>query len=107
MPADRGSKIYLGSLMKEENGKGKVTVEFFGPFREFGKNLELPVEGELTFDEIINRLEVELGESFRERALKKNTTYILNNQVVEKKVLSVLRISPGDRLAFALIIGGG
>ena len=107
MPTNQGSKIYLEGTMKEENGKGKVTIEFFGPFREFGKNLELPVEKELTFDELINRLEKELGESFRDRALKRNTTYILNNRIVEKRVLSALRVSPGDRLAFALIIGGG
>jgi molybdopterin converting factor small subunit len=93
--------------MVKDGNTSKVKIEFFGPFRKFGKCLELPSERELTFDELISRLAEELGESFRERALMKNTTCILNNKVIERKGLGEVRIAPGDRVAFALIMGGG
>ena len=86
---------------------GKINVELFGPFREFGIGIELQADDKLTFNELMTRLEKELGGAFRERALKKNTTYILNKQVVREDALEAIRISPGDRFAFALIVGGG
>ena len=93
--------------MEENNRPRTVKVEFFGPFREFGSGMDLVVEGDLTFEQLLDRLVQELGEAFRGRALKRNTTYILNNKVIRRKGLSELRISPGDRMAFALVLGGG
>jgi molybdopterin converting factor small subunit len=90
------------------NGEpGTIRVEFFGPFREFGTELELSLEGELGYQEIIDRLAGELGEAFRERAMKRNTTFILNKNVIRRKGLSEIRMKPGDQIAFALVLGGG
>jgi molybdopterin converting factor small subunit len=90
------------------NGKpGTIRVEFFGPFREFGTELELSLEGEVGFQELIDRLAAELGEAFRERAMKRNTTFILNKNSIRRKGWSEIRMKPGDHVAFALILGGG
>lgn len=93
--------------MTENVEKGRVTVEFFGPFRAFGKGLELELEGEVAYDEFLERLVSVLGESFKERAEKKNTTFILNRKVVGRKAAGKARVRPGDTVAFALLIGGG
>jgi molybdopterin converting factor small subunit len=87
--------------------KGKIVVEFYGPFREYGKGLELAVENDLTFNELLEALEERLGLSFMERACKENSTYIVNNRIINRRNLDKIRISPGDRVAFALLIGGG
>ncbi len=87
--------------------KGEVLIEFYGPFREYGKSCELIIDKPVTFKELIARLEKSLGTSFRERAMKENSTYILNNRIINRKELGEVRIRPGDRVAFALLIGGG
>lgn len=90
-----------------EGENAKLTVEFFGPFREFGKGLELPLIEDIGFEELVSRLEERFGESFTQRAHMRNTTYILNNRVIDRKGIGTIRISAGDRFAFALVIGGG
>lgn len=89
------------------NGHGVVKVELFGPFRAFGSPIEVPVEGEISFDELVELLAVRVGAGFAARARKKNTTFILNNGVVPRNTLCEVEISPGDRVAFALLLGGG
>lgn len=90
-----------------ETRKEGITVEFFGPFREYGKNYQLDLEEPVTFEELISRLETRLGPSFGERARRRNTTYILNSRIVEAEKLGSTSVGPGDRVAFALLIGGG
>jgi len=93
--------------MKDDSREGKVTVEFFGPFRVFGKGLELDLEGEVTYQEFLEMLVAVLGSDFRERAEKKNTTIIINKKVIDLETASGTTIRPGDRVAFALLVGGG
>lgn len=89
------------------DGDGVVKVELFGPFRAFGSRVEVPVGGDISFDELVELLEERVGAGFAERARKKNTTFILNNRIVGRKALGEVEISPGDRVAFGLLIGGG
>lgn len=89
------------------NGYRVVKVELFGPFRAFGSPIEVPVEGDISFDELVELLEARVGAAFAERARKKNTTFILNNRVVPRNTLCEVEISPGNRVAFALLLGGG
>jgi molybdopterin converting factor small subunit len=84
-----------------------VAVDFFGPFRAFGKGTELEIDGDVAFEELVTSLSEALGPAFRERAEKKNTTFILNNKIVARDRLGDIRIAPGDRVAFALLMGGG
>jgi molybdopterin converting factor small subunit len=89
------------------DGSGIITVEFFGPFREFGSKLEVPVSGPAGYRELLAKLETELGADFTSRAAKKNTTVIVNNRIASKKSLETLAVEPGDKVAFALLLGGG
>ena len=85
----------------------RIVVEFYGPFRAFGKEIELTVNGKVTFDELVGILAQRLGEPFRERALMRNTTFIVNDRRIERKKRGEVHIHSGDRVAFALLIGGG
>jgi len=93
-------------VVSEESSR-KVKVEFFGPFRTFSKGMEIELERQLNFDEFVSLLVNILGEEFRERAEKENTTFILNRKIVDRDNESEVVISPGDSVAFALLIGGG
>ena len=93
--------------MRTSEVPGRVAVDLFGPFRAFGKELELDLDAEVTYEELMSRLESSLGEPFAERARSRNTTFILNNRIVARDRLGVVRIGPGDRVAFALLLGGG
>ena len=84
-----------------------VTVEFFGPFRAFGKEREVALVGPVRYGELVNGLTTDLGTEFAQRAARKNTTVIVNNRIVGRKSLETLVIEPGDRVAFALLLGGG
>jgi molybdopterin converting factor small subunit len=90
------------------SGSGStVTVEFFGPFREFGKVREVRLSGSVGYGELVGILAGELGEEFSRRAARKNTTVIVNNRIADRKRLDSVEIKPGDRVAFALLMGGG
>ena len=84
-----------------------VTVEFFGPFRTFGKEREVALVGPVCYRELVNSLTADLGPEFAERAARKNATVIINNRIAGSKSLETLVIEPGDRVAFALLLGGG
>ncbi|HEY5527760.1 MAG TPA: MoaD/ThiS family protein [Candidatus Anoxymicrobiaceae bacterium] len=84
-----------------------VTVEFFGPFRVFGKNREVTLVGPVGYGELLSRLSADLGSDFAEHAARKSTTVIVNNRVASRRSLATLVIEPGDRVAFALLLGGG
>lgn len=84
-----------------------VTVEFFGPFRAFGKKREVALVGPVCYCELVSSLTADLGPEFAERAARKNTTVIVNNRIADRKSLEALVIEPGDRVAFALLLGGG
>ncbi len=84
-----------------------LTVEFYGPFREFGKGLELEVAGETTFLEVVKALTQRLGEGFEQRSLNAASTVIHNRVVVDRDKNADFPIVPGDRLAFGLLLGGG
>jgi molybdopterin converting factor small subunit len=92
--------------MKTSDAK-TVTVEFFGPFRTFGKEREVTLVGPVFYHELVSSLAVDLGPEFAERAARKNTTVIVNNRIAGRKYLEKLVIEPGDRVAFALLLGGG
>jgi molybdopterin converting factor small subunit len=84
-----------------------VSIEFFGPFREFGKGLELEVSGETTFLELVHLLAARFGEAFEQRSLNAHSTVIHNRKVVDRDMMANFTIAPGDRLAFGLLLGGG
>ena len=84
-----------------------VIVEFFGPFRMFGKERDLDVPGAIAYGRLVEMLGAELGSEFAEQAGKKNTTVIVNNRIVSRSKLELLQIEPGDKVAFALLLGGG
>jgi len=89
------------------SGAGVVTVEFFGPFRAFGKGTDVAIGGPVGYEGLLALLSSELGPEFDERARRKNTTLIVNNRIAGRKNLEGLLIEPGDRVAFALLLGGG
>ena len=84
-----------------------VSIEFFGPFREFGRGLELEIEGETTFLEVVGLLSEEFGAAFEQRSLNSHSTVIHNRKVVDRDITANFTIAPGDRLAFGLLLGGG
>ncbi len=84
-----------------------VHVEFFGPFREFGRGLELEVSGETDFLEVVSRLAARFGEAFEQRSLNAASTVIHNRVVVDRDKKANFTIAPGDKLAFGLLLGGG
>ncbi len=84
-----------------------LTVEFYGPFREFGKGLELELAGDTTFKEVVGLLKERLGEGFEQRSLNAQSTVIHNRIVVDRDKTADFSIAPGDRLAFGLLLGGG
>lgn len=84
-----------------------VKIELFGPFRKFGAGLELALEGSVRFEELLAAIEADLGPDFGERARLNNTTVIVNNKIASRGSLETLEIVPGDRVAFALLMGGG
>jgi len=85
----------------------EVRIELFGPFREFGKEHLLALEGPVPYPEVVRVLACELGPGFAERAARKNTTVIVNNRIANRRSLEALQIKPGDKVAFALLLGGG
>jgi len=87
--------------------RGSVVVEFFGPFRKFGHERDLAVGGPLGYGTLLEKLGAELGDEFTEQAKRKNTTVIVNNRIASPRNLDSLQIKPGDRVAFALLLGGG
>lgn len=84
-----------------------VSIEFFGPFREFGRGLELEIAGETTFLEVVRLLSEKFGEAFEQRSLNSHSTIIHNRKVVDRDKTANFTIAPGDRLAFGLLLGGG
>ncbi len=84
-----------------------VHVEFFGPFRSFGSGLELPVDGETRFFEVVGLLSERYGQEFGQRSLDSRSTVIHNREVVDRDKNADFTIAPGDRLAFGLLLGGG
>lgn len=84
-----------------------VTVEFFGPFRAFGKEREVALAGPVCYRELVSSLTADLGPEFAKRAGRKNITVVVNNRIADRKSLETLVIKPGDRVAFALLLGGG
>ncbi len=82
-------------------------VEFFGPFRAFGKGLELAVDGETRFLVVVDMLSERYGEDFAQRSLNPHSTVIHNREVVDRDKTADFTIAPGDRLAFGLLLGGG
>ncbi|MHB8781496.1 MAG: ubiquitin family protein [Candidatus Geothermincolia bacterium] len=87
--------------------KSNVLVELFGPFREYGKAVELEVDDELSLDEFLYRLTEKLGADFAGRAASFRNTIIHNRTVVDREREGELTISSGDRVAFGLLLGGG
>jgi hypothetical protein len=90
-----------------KTGDRVVRVEFFGPFRAFGSEVEVPVASEVSFDELVSLLEERVGPGFADRAGKQNTTFILDRKIVPPHRLGEVRVGPGDRAAFGLLLGGG
>lgn len=86
---------------------GVITVEFFGPFRSFGKVVEVPAAGPVSFGQLVEALVERFGESFGQRARMRNTTFIVNSRVIRTRDIESTEVDPGDRVAFALLIGGG
>lgn len=84
-----------------------ITVEFFGPFREFGKETAVQADAPVSFDRLVAMLTERLGGPFEERARRSNTTLIVNNRIVSRKRLTEVEIRPGDTVSFALLLGGG
>jgi molybdopterin converting factor small subunit len=84
-----------------------VRVEFFGPFRKYGSVLDLEVQGELKFGELLSRIAGEVGADFEKKASSSNTTFIVDDKIVDRKKLDDTRVRPGDKVAFALLLGGG
>lgn len=90
-----------------KGGSGAVEVDLFGPFRDYGSRIELEVPGEVSFEALVGLIDRRVGSGFAERARKKNTTFIVNRKVVSPDALGSVLVRPGDRVAFALLIGGG
>lgn len=90
-----------------KTGEGLVRVEFFGPFREFGHRVDLTVPSDVSFEELVSLLEERVGPGFADRAARRNTTFILDSRIVPPQALGEVRVCPGDRAAFALLVGGG
>jgi len=86
---------------------GTVKVEFFGPFRKYGKGLALEVDCELDYGELVSRIAREVGADFEEKALASNTSLIVDDRVVDRKKLDGMSVRPGEKVAFALLLGGG
>ena len=84
-----------------------ISVEFFGPFRPFGKGAEVPAAGPISFDQLVEALVERFGEPFGRRARMRNTTLIVNNRVVRTRDIEKTEVGPGDRVSFALLVGGG
>jgi len=91
----------------DSGARGALIIELFGPFRKFGKQRDLEVEGPIGYEVLLARLGAELGDEFAAQARRKNTTVIVNNRIASPKSLEELVIVPGDRVAFALLLGGG
>jgi len=85
----------------------EITIEFFGPFRRFGTERDLVVNGPVGFAELLDTLTAVLGPEFAEQAGRRNTTVIVNNRIASRQSLVTLEIEPGDKVAFALLLGGG
>ncbi len=88
-------------------GETAVHIEFYGPFREYGKGLELKTEGDTTFLEVVRLLGARFGEAFTQRSLNPHSTVIHNRVVVDREKTADFTIAPGDSLAFGLLLGGG
>ena len=84
-----------------------VKVEFFGPFRKYGSVLDLEVEGELTYGELVSRIADEVGADFEKKASASNTTFVVDDRIVDRQKLDDTSVRPGDKVAFALLLGGG
>jgi hypothetical protein len=84
-----------------------ILVELFGPLREYGTSVRLPLDEPLPFSGLFGRLEERLGSAFYQRVLRENITYILNDHVVDRDGSVDPMVHPGDRVAFALLLGGG
>lgn len=84
-----------------------IKVEFFGPFREFGKEAVVPAGRPVSFDQLVAALVEQLGGPFEERARKSNTTLIVNNRIISPRRRDEVEINPGDKVSFALLLGGG
>jgi molybdopterin converting factor small subunit len=87
--------------------EGSVRIELFGPFRKFGAERDLSLGGPVRYEELLAAIEADLGPAFGEQARRTNTTVIVNNRIASRKSLETLKIVPGDRVAFALLMGGG
>lgn len=84
-----------------------ILVELFGPLREFAVSVHLPLDETVPFSDLFDRLEGQLGSAWREKALRENITYILNDRIVDRDAPDDPLVRPGDRVAFALLLGGG
>lgn len=87
--------------------QGAVRVDFFGPFRVFGKSIEVPVTSRVDFDELVSLVEERVGPGFARMATKSNTTFIIDRKVIPPAARKRARLEPGDTAAFALLLGGG
>src|SRR5450756_3229759 len=60
-----------------------VTVEFFGPFRAFGRMRVVALVGPVCYRELVNSLTADLGPEFAERAARKNTCLLYTSDAAD------------------------
>lgn len=84
-----------------------ILVEFFGPLRKYGVSVRLRLDETIPFSGLFERLDDRLGGAFSEGALRENVTYILNDRIIDRNAPEDPMVHPGDRVAFALLLGGG
>jgi len=86
---------------------GEILVEFFGPFRKYGKKANIACSSSLSFPELVKVVEQSVGQGFERRAMASNVTFIVNDKIVSREKLGDTKVEPGDCVAFALLLGGG
>ena len=97
----------MPTLSCDDRTGGEILVEFFGPFRKYGKKADISCSSDLSFPELVKVIEQSVGQGFARRAMASNVTYILNDKIVSREKLGDTKVAPGDRVAFALLLGGG
>lgn len=87
-------KVQLYSILREKVGKGKISID--------ARNIK----------DALKKLENKFGDKFREELYEKGrikSYYILllNGRVIDVKVLSQIKLSPGDVLHILPPVAGG
>ena len=91
-----------------EPGARAVSVSFLGPFRRFSEEtIAVPFEDGMTVLGAIDAVAAAVDGDFRDRALERTTTVIVNKTIINWEDREDAVLSPGDNVTFALFMGGG